>query len=103
MTWMPDERELAPGVTVERRSIFWAPLALAAAVLRPARAADAATNAKPLDWEEFVRLCPPDAAEWARDTSAIGQDAYLNRIASWAVRLKAAPDTKLGAFGGLDP
>ncbi|MGA2132157.1 MAG: hypothetical protein ABSH50_07695 [Bryobacteraceae bacterium] len=100
MTWMPHDRELAPGVTVERRSIFWAPLALAAAVLRPARAA---TAAAPLNWDDFIRLCPPDAAEWARDTSEIGQDAYLNRIAAWAVRLKAAPDTRLGAFAGLDP
>jgi hypothetical protein len=103
MTWMPDDRELAPGVTVERRSIFWAPLALAAAVLRGAQPAQAATAAAPLNWDDFIRLCPPDAAEWARDTSEVGQDAYLNHIAAWAVRLKAAPDTRLGAFQGLDP
>ena len=100
MTWMPDSNELAPGVTVERRTILWAPLALAAAVARRARA-DALSP--PLDWDDFIRLCPADAATIARDVSEVGQDAYLNRIASWAVRLKAAPDTKLGAFDGLDP
>ena len=60
--------------------MFWAPVAT------------------PLDWEDFIRLCPADAAEFARNASEIGQDAYLNRIAAWAVRLKAAPDTKPGAF-----
>src|ERR1022692_5353961 len=81
MTWIPDTNELAPGVTIERRAIFWAPL----------------------DWDDFIRLCPADAAEFARDASETGQDAYLHRIAAWAVRLKSAPDTKLGAFPGLDP
>ena len=32
MTWMPDTNELAPGVTIERRTILWVPLALAAAI-----------------------------------------------------------------------
>jgi hypothetical protein len=100
MTWIPDTNELAPGVTIERRAILWAPLAVAAAMLRPAQAA---TASAPLDWDDFIRLCPADAAEFARDASEIGQDAYLNRIAAWAVRLKSAPDTKLGAFAGLDP
>src|SRR6202167_1962994 len=100
MTWIPDTHELAPGVTIERRAIFWAPLAVAAAMLRPAQAA---TASAPLEWDDFIRLCPADAAAFARDASEIGQDAYLHRIAAWAVRLKAAPDTKLGAFGGLDP
>ena len=99
MTWIPDTNELAPGVSIERRSIFWAPLALAA-MLRPAYGAVAAP---PLDWDDFIRLCPADADAFARDASEIGQDAYLNRIAAWAVRLKAAPETKLGALQGLDP
>jgi len=104
MTWIPDTNELAPGVTIERRAIFWAPLAVAAAVLRTPQPARAATAAPPLDWDDFIRRCPADAAaEFARDASQIGQDAYLHRIAAWAVRLKAAPDTKLGAFAGLDP
>ena len=102
MTWMPDTNELAPGVTIERRTILWAPLALAAA-LHAARPAHAAETAAPLDWEDFIRLCPAEAAGFARDASEIGQDAYLNRIAAWAVRLRAAPDTNLGAFAGLDP
>src|ERR1022692_3479427 len=106
MTWIPDTNELAPGVTIERRAIFWAPLAVAAAVLRaaqPARAANTPSAAPPLDWDDFIHLCPADAAEFARDASETGQDAYLYRIAAWAVRLNAAPDTKLGAFPGLDP
>jgi hypothetical protein len=106
MTWIPDTNELAPGVTIERRAIFWAPLAVAAAVLRaaqPARAANTPSAAPPLDWGDFIHLCPADAAEFARDASETGQDAYLHRIAAWAVRLNAAPDTKLGAFPGLDP
>ncbi len=103
MTWIPDGIELAPGVRIERRAIFWAPLAVAAAVLRPAQPARADTTVPPLDWDDFIRLCPADAAAFARDASEIGQDAYLNRIAAWAVRLKAAPETKLGAFAGLDP
>lgn len=106
MTWIPDTNELAPGVTIERRTIFWAPLATAAAMLRapqPARAATDASAASPLDWDDFIRPCPADAAEFARDVTEIGQDAYLHRIAAWAVRLKAAPDTRLGAFAGLDP
>src|SRR5271155_1724349 len=102
MTWMPDTNELAPGVTIERRTILWAPWAFAAALLA-ARPGHAAESAAPLDWEDFIRLCPADAAAFARDASDIGQDAYLNRIAAWAVRLRAAPDTKLGAFQGLDP
>lgn len=103
MTWMPDTNELAPGVTIERRTIFWAPLAVAAAMLRAPQPAQAAPGAAPLDWGDFIRLCPADAAQFARDASEIGQDIYLNRIAAWAVRLKAAPDTRLGAFPGLDP
>jgi len=105
MTWIPDTNELAPGVTIERRALFWAPLGVAAAVLRTARPARAATPAVAplLDWDDFIRLCPADAAEFARDASETGQDAYLHRIAAWAVRLKAAPDTKLGALAGLDP
>ena len=38
-----------------------------------------------------------------KDSSAQGQDAYLNRVASFAVRLRAAPNTKLFAFGKLNP
>lgn len=104
MTWMPDDNELAPGVIVERRTLFWAPLAAAAALLgqpQKSRAENAASP--PLDWDDFIRLCPADAAAFARDASGVGQDAYLNRIAAWAVRLKTAPDSKLGAYGGLDP
>src|SRR5580698_406410 len=100
MTWIPDTNELTPGMTIERRSLFWAPLALAAAIVKPAFGQE---HSAALDWAEFIRLCPADAAQFARDASDIGQDAYLNRIAAWAVRIKAAPDTKLGAFQGLDP
>src|SRR5581483_7669633 len=102
MTWIPDSNELSPGVTVERRSILWLPFAAAAAVLNPASAFGSIT-ASALDWNDFIRLCLADTAELAKDVSDIGQDVYLNRIAAWAVRLKAAPDTKLGSFGKLNP
>jgi len=106
MTSNPDSDELAPGVTIERRTILWAPLALAAALRGQERVLEdpRRTGVLPhLDWDDFIRLCPADAAAFARDASEIGQDAYLNRIAAWAVRIKAAPDTRLGAFAGLDP
>lgn len=102
MTWIPDSSELAPGVVIERRALLWAPVALAAA-LCPAERAFASGQAAPLDWDDFIRLAPADAAPFARDPSAMGQDAYLHRIAAWAVRLKTAPDTKLGAFANLHP
>jgi len=109
MTWIPDTNELATGVTIERRSLIWVPLAIAAAlrgqerVQGDPRGPGGPPHIASLGWEDFIRLCPADAAAFARDASEIGQDAYLNRIAAWAVRLKAAPDTKLGAFAGLDP
>src|ERR1035438_4975936 len=109
MTWIPDTNELAPGVTIERRAILWAPLAVAAVlrgqerVLEDPRRTPLRRFPAPLGWDDFTRLCPADAATFARDASEIGQDAYLNRIAAWAVRLKAAPDTRLGAFPSLDP
>lgn len=71
MTWLPETNELAPGVIIERRSILWAPLALAAALH--------AESAPPIDWEDFIRLCPAEAAGFARDASAIGQPSDPKR------------------------
>lgn len=126
MTWLadfevsgaqhPDEHdapgsELAPGVLVERRSILWASLSAAAALLvRPCANAAATSEGSSkapdkggVSWEEFLRQSVPVAKELVKDTSLAGQDAYLLRIASLAVRLQGAPRSRLGAFGGLKP
>lgn len=101
--------ELAPGVRVERRAVLWLPLAAAAAALlgstRRLRAnpTGAVPTGGPLSWEEFLKLSVPVAREMVRDTSPEGQDAYLLRIAAMAVRLRAAPKSRLYPFGGLRP
>jgi hypothetical protein len=106
--------ELAPGVIVERRSVLWLPAATAAALLfgrQPRlRAGDGSgKGSEParrdvrLGWEEFLKECLAVAGELSKDSSRPGQDTYLQRLAALAVRLKAAPDTKLYPFGRLDP
>jgi hypothetical protein len=106
--------ELAPGVTVERRSILWLPAAVAAAVLcgrgsrlgagegggKPGGPADAAGH---IGWDDFLKEARAVAAELIKDGSGPGQDAYLQRLAALAVRLRAAPATRLAAFGQLEP
>jgi hypothetical protein len=110
--------ELAPGVLLERRSLLWMPALAAAALLFDGlrlradtdggSGANSKTGKDPLptgslEWEEFLKQCVPVAKEMFVDSSAAGQDAYLNRVAALAVRLRAAPSTKLGVFGRLDP
>src|SRR5258708_2272527 len=103
--------EIASGVLIERRSILWLSALTAATFLFGQSRLDAADESKgsttpgtgPLDWDEFLKQCVPVAKEMVKDTSTQGQDAYLNRIASFAVRLRAAPNTKLFAFGKLNP
>jgi hypothetical protein len=109
--------EIASGVFVERRSILWLPALAAATFLFGRSRLSAADHSKegaapagkkpsstsPLDWDEFLKQCVPIAKEMFKDSSAQGQDAYLNRVASFAVRLRAAPNTKLFAFGKLNP
>jgi hypothetical protein len=105
--------EIAAGVLIERRAVLWLP-ALAAATFLFGRSRlyalnDSKATAKDssatgsLDWEEFLKQCVPVAKEMVKDSSAGGQDAYLHRVASFAVRLRAAPDTKLFPFGKLHP
>jgi hypothetical protein len=110
--------EIAKGVLIERRSILWLPALAAATVLfgrsRLFAADDSRTSStqatgkdspagNQLGWDDFVSQCVPVAKEMFKDSSAAGQDAYLNRVAALAVRIRAAPDTKLFAFGKLDP
>jgi hypothetical protein len=102
--------ELAPGVVVERRAILQVPIAAAlAAWLGTSKSLFAdqsgpATNSEgSLTWDAFLKQSVPVARELAKDASAAGQDDYLFRLAALAVRLQSAPDTKLFAFGGLDP
>src|ERR1022692_3626127 len=59
MTWIPDTNELAPGVTIERRAIFFAPLAVAAAVLRAAQPARAANTPSAGPAARLGRFHPP--------------------------------------------
>jgi hypothetical protein len=125
MTWLidskdsdrlagPDEMhdqpgtELAPGVIIERRTILRMSAAALTGLLMVGRRAagtqnaEAAANAQ-LDWDVFLKQAVPVATEAIVDGSPAGQDAYLHRVAALAVRLQAAPATKLFAFGGLKP
>jgi hypothetical protein len=106
--------ELAPGVTVERRGVLWLSAAATAAVLfgrSPRLTADEKTEKQPapaggdgrIDWDEFIKESRAVAGELFKDVSGPGQDAYLQRLAALAVRLKSAPDTRLFPFGRLDP
>jgi hypothetical protein len=106
--------ELAPGVTVERRTVLWLPAAAAALALTgrplPLRASaegaerrGAAPGVGRLGWDDFVKRCRSTAAELFKDSSAPGQDAYLHALAALAVRLRVAPATRLFPFGKLDP
>jgi hypothetical protein len=103
--------ELAPGVTIERRSVLWLPAIAAVATLlgrQPRLSADDA-GTKPagedgrLGWGEFLKEARAIASELVKDRSGPGQDAYLQRLGALAVRLKSAPATKLFPFGKLDP
>jgi hypothetical protein len=103
--------ELAPGIVIERRAILQVPVAAAvAAWLGGSKPlfGDTSTplaNAEParLSWDEFIKTSVPLARQLATDVSSAGQDDYLFRMAALAVRLQSAPDTKLMAFGGLEP
>lgn len=108
--------EIAPGVFIERR-FFLKTSAMAAAALllslpRASRAAllktraDSAkragvlssTAAGRLSWDEFISETVPVAQQLLKE-SALDFDNYLYRIASIAVRLRSAPDTKLYPLG----
>jgi hypothetical protein len=103
--------ELAPGVVIERRAILQVPIAAAMAAWLGASkplfgdtaGSAAVTDGGFLNWEAFLKTSVPLARGLAKDASAAGQDDYLFRLAALAVRLQSAPDTKLFAFGGLDP
>src|SRR5262249_38122184 len=107
--------ELAPGVSIERRSVLWLSAAVAAAVLpgaRGPRLSAAEGDEKPseterpdgrIGWDEFVRECLSVATDCSKDASPPGQDAYLQRLAALAVRLHKAPATKLFPYAKLDP
>lgn len=105
--------ELAPGVMVERRSVLWLPIAVAATFLfgrnshlradHGSRPRGLIADEGRLAWDEFLTQSRPLAAELIKDKSGPGQEAYLERLAALAVRLKAAPATRMGAFGKLNP
>jgi hypothetical protein len=105
--------ELAPGVVVERRSVLWLPIAVAATTLfgrnsrlsagEESRKQGRVDEAGRLSWDDFLKQSRSVAAELIKDTSGPGQDAYLERLAALAVRLKSAPATRMGAYGTLNP
>lgn len=106
--------ELAPGVTVERRSVLWLPAALAAAVLtgrglRLTAGPDGGKQPAPgpddgrLGWDDFLKECRAVAGALFKDASPSGQDAYLQRLGALAVRLKGQPPGRMFPFGKLEP
>jgi hypothetical protein len=122
MTWTPDllhqnpaspphehdqpGAEVAPGVLVERRSVLWLSASAATAFLlgqAPRLESGQPRSDGRLDWKEFLDEGVPLARELFQEKSPAGQDAYLQRLAALAVRLKAAPDTRLFPYGKLEP
>jgi hypothetical protein len=91
-----------PGVHIERRQILWMTAAGAAALLlgRTARAADGAAGR--LDWDAFVAESTRTARSMLEATD-FDADAYVQRLASIAVRLSGVPDTPLVRFEKLEP
>jgi hypothetical protein len=107
--------ELAPGVLIERRSVFWLSAAAASVALlagRGSRLSAAERDEKRPDrersearigWDDFLKKCLDVAKDFSKDASPPGQDAYLQQLAALAVRLHHAPATKLFAYGKLNP
>ncbi len=112
MTWIPKgvclesgDDELSPGVILERRRLFWLPIAAAAIVFNRGIARGESTAGEEetgLTWEEFLKECVPAAKE-LYETEDVNEDAYLYRIASFAARIAEVPSHELGAFGNLEP
>ena len=104
-----DIAELAPGVTVERRAVLRLPIAFIAAAFA-AQATDVSARDDlsgaandGLRWEEFLKEARSVAGQLFGDRSPSGQDAYLQRMAALAIRLRGVPATRLFPYGGLEP
>jgi hypothetical protein len=97
------DREVVPGVSIERRLLLTGSLAGAAAWwLSAQRALAARGEEERLDWTEFLARATEVASEIvARDQGR--SDEYGYALAALAVRLSRAPDTELFPFGKLDP
>lgn len=113
-----ENTEIAPGVFIERRFFLRSSLIAAATALllssREAANAVQATDAHndslesaeaaalissgSLSWEEFISEAVPVAQQLLKENGT-DFDNYLYRIASIAVRLRAAPETKLYPLG----
>jgi hypothetical protein len=106
-----ENTEIAPGIFIERRFFLKASTLAAALLLSPEasmaamlkktsydsaeRTSIAASRAAGgLSWDEFISETVPLAQQLLKE-NATGFDNYLYRIASIAVRLCSAPDTKL--------
>jgi len=113
-----EEREVAPGVVVERRSfmkVFGAALAASSVVGIPWAGAEEVIHNE-LTYAEFLELAIPIAKQLVSDSTPLGQDRYLLTLASIAVRLSdvplpemrdsgqgAGPGTYIGFNPGGDP
>lgn len=109
-----ETREVAPGVLVERRSIFRALAGAAAAFSLPLTSRLAADEIArgTLTFDEFLSEANPIAKKLIADTTLAGQDRYLLTLASLAVRLTdvAVPEMRdsgqgvgPGTFIGFNP
>lgn len=108
-------REVAEGVTIERRRLLWLPALVAAIAGGRAQAQEfppktgaggsLSVQTGPFDWDDFLKQSVPSAMELHRDASAQGQETYLQWLALMAARLRLAsiPHAKVGRFETLDP
>lgn len=109
-----ESREIAPGVTVERRSVIQLLTGAAAALALPLtpRLLAGETARGTLTFDEFLAEANPIAGKLVADTTLAGQDRYLLTLASLAVRLADVEVPELrdseqgvgpGTFVGFNP
>ena len=89
-----------PGQWLERRCFFAITAsALGLAGLTAARAYARMAPGDRLTFDEFLEMVLPEARRLVADTSLAGQDAYLNALATQAVRLSDAQQPKWNDSG----
>lgn len=109
-----EEREVAPGVIIERRSFVAVAAALLASSLPLGRARAMAQELRRsgLSFTAFLAEARPLASSLIGDTSMAGQDRYLLSLAALASQLSAVPVPEMrdsgqgetrGSFVGVNP
>lgn len=93
------ETEIDPGVFVTRR-IFLSAAAFTAVscLLSPAKVVAASSATPPQGWDEFLAEAVPLAQQLLKESPA-DFDHYLYRVTALALRMRAAPATKLYPLG----